>query len=265
MARREKNADNRAILEQMAAQELEHAKVWQGYTGRRARPHRGRIRWLKLLTVLLGYTFVLRILQKDEALAQDEYKALQEQCGEDAGRIFDEEYAHEKALIGLLDEERLQYIGAMVLGLNDALVELTGTIAGLTFAMGNTRLVALSGIITGISATFSMAASNYLAERANNNPKALKSSLFTGIAYLVTVALLVTPYLIFPQSMAIYALACMLSVVLLIIIVFNYYISVARDESFWKRFGEMAVISLSVAAIAFGIGLLVKRFLGIDI
>ena len=57
----------------------------------------------------------------------------------------------------------------MVLGLNDALVELTGTLAGLTFALANARLVALAGIITGIAATLSMAASNYLAERANGS------------------------------------------------------------------------------------------------
>lgn len=266
MARRERsNEENRRILESMAAQEIEHAAVWQGYTGKKARAHKGRVLWLKLMTVLLGYTFVLRLLQKDESLAQEEYDALKAECGEDAVRIFDEEHEHEQMLISLLDEERLQYIGAMVLGLNDALVELTGTIAGLTFALGDTRLVALSGIITGVSATFSMAASNYLAERANNNPKALKSSLFTGVAYLITVALLVLPYLILPQTMAVWALAAMLAVVILIIVVFNYYIAVARNESFWKRFGEMAVISLSVAAIAFVIGLLVKHFLGIDV
>ena len=46
----------------------------------------------------------------------------------------------------MLDEERLHYIGAMVLGLNDALVELTGSLAGFTFAMQNTKIIALSGL-----------------------------------------------------------------------------------------------------------------------
>ena len=50
-----------------------------------------------------------------------------------------------------------------------------------------------------------------------------------------------------------------------IIAAFNYYIAVAKDLSFKKRFGEMAGISLSVAALSFVIGLLVKHFLGIDI
>ena len=176
-----------------------------------------------------------------------------------------EEHAHEKELSNMLDEERLQYVGAMVLGLNDALVELTGTIAGMTFAMMNTRLVALSGIITGVSATLSMAASNYLAERSDGNPNALKSSLYTGVAYLITVAILVLPYLLFPVSLYVPALITMLAAVILIILFFNYYISVAKGQPFLRRFGEMALISLSVAAISFVIGILVKQFLGIDI
>lgn len=265
MAKRQKKDEKgRAILSAMAEQEQEHAETWKSYTGKKLHARRGRVIFLKIITLLMGYTFVLRLLQKDEQLAQADYKLISEEIPEAAG-IFTEEHAHEEALIDMLDEERLQYIGAMVLGLNDALVELTGTIAGLTFALGSTRLVALSGIITGISATLSMAASNYLAERANNNPKALKSSMFTGIAYLVTVTLLVTPYLLFPAEMGLYALASMLGIVILIILFFNYYIAVAKKESFWKRFGEMAVISLSVAAISFVIGLLVKHFLGIDI
>ena len=118
----------------------------------------------------------------------------------EAAKMLEDERRHEKELYNMLDEERLHYVGAMVLGLNDALVELTGAIAGVTFALANTRLVALTGIITGVSATFSMAASNYLAERADNNPKALKSSIYTGMAYLITVALLVLPYLLFPTN-----------------------------------------------------------------
>ncbi|MBR6692490.1 MAG: VIT1/CCC1 transporter family protein, partial [Clostridia bacterium] len=157
----------------------------------------------------------------------------------------------------------LQYVGAMVLGLNDALVELSGTLAGLTFATAQSSFVALSGLITGIAATLSMSCSNYLAEKADGNKNALKSSIYTGFAYLITVALMVIPYLLLDNVYV--ALGVMLAIVVLIILVFNYYISVAKNLPFKKRFLEMVVISLSVAAISFVIGLLVKRFLGIDV
>lgn len=264
MAKREKNENNKQLLVQMADDELEHSQIWEKYTQKSAKPNHFRIVWMNFLSVLLGFTFVLKIVQKSEGIAQIEYEMLSATYPE-ALKVAQDEKKHENMIISMLDEERLQYVGAMVLGLNDALVELTGTIAGMTFALTNTRLVALSGIITGVSATLSMAASNYLAERADGNPNAFKSSLYTGIAYLITVVLLVTPYLIFDNEHYVMALGSMLVIVILIIFFFNYYISVAKDLPFKRRFIEMASISLSVAVISFLIGLVVKQFLGIDI
>ena len=152
-----------------------------------------------------------------------------------------------------------------MLGLNDALVELTGTLAGLTFALQDTTLIALSGLITGISATFSMASSEFLSARSEGRKDALKSCVYTGIAYLVTVALLVLPYLLFDAAHYAYALGAMILIVVAIIAGFNYYISVAKGLSFKKRFGEMASISLGVAVLSFVVGLLVKQFLGVDV
>lgn len=264
MARNEKEPQNRAVLKRIAAEEVEHAAIWQGYTGRKVQPARWRIFWYGLLGRLMGYTFVIRLLEKGEYTTGKNYGRLLEEIPE-AARIIEDEQRHEEQLATLLDEERLQYVGAMVLGLNDALVELTGVLAGLTFALANTQLVALSGIITGVSATLSMASSNYLAERAEGNPNAFKSSIYTGGAYLVTVVLMVLPYLLFPKSAYVAALATMLLMVILIIFFFNYYISVAKDLPFGRRFAEMAGISFGVALISFGIGLAVKALLGIDI
>ncbi len=264
MAKKDKNPENKKILHRMAIEEREHAKMWQSFTKKQVKPDYKLILWYKVLTFIMGFTFVMKIIQKGEINASLKYADIIDEVPE-AKKISEDEHKHEIELINMLDEERLQYVGAIVLGLNDALVELTGTIAGLSFALMNTRIVALSGIITGISATLSMAASNYLAERAEGNPNALKSSVYTGVAYLITVALLVTPYLVFPNDMWLGALITMLLTVILIILFFNYYIAVAKDLPFMKRFLEMAGISLSVAAISFVIGILVKNFLGIDV
>lgn len=264
MAKREKKPENKRLLSQMAADEQRHAIIWEGVGGETVKPARLRVLWGKVLTVVMGFTFVVKRMQRTEQLGVEVYEELQRDLPQ-AAAILEDERRHEKELYNMLDEERLHYVGAMVLGLNDALVELTGAIAGVTFALADTKLVAMTGIITGISATLSMAASNYLAERADGNTQALKSSLYTGVAYLVTVALLVTPYLLFPNGMYLAAFVVMIATVLLIILFFNYYISVAKDEPFLRRFGEMAVISLSVAVISFGIGLLAKELLGIDV
>ena len=263
MAKREKNEENKKLLEQMSKDEAIHAEVWKNITKKDLKPNKLSILGFKILTIVMGFTFVVKTMQKKESLAQAGYEKMSEELPE-AARILEDERRHEKELYNMLDEERLHYVGAMVLGLNDALVELTGAIAGVTFALANTRLVALTGIITGVSATFSMAASNYLAERADNNPKALKSSIYTGMAYLITVALLVLPYLLFPTNMYVAAFAVMIATVILIIMFFNYYISVAKEEPFFKNFATMAVISLSVALISYIIGVVAKQLLGID-
>lgn len=263
MAKREKNEENKKILMQMSKDEKKHAEVWKNITKKGLKPNALSILKFKFLTVVMGITFVIKTMQKKENLAQHEYEKMMEELPE-AAKMLEDERRHEKELYNMIDEERLNYIGAMVLGLNDALVELTGAIAGVTFALANTRLVALTGIITGISATLSMTASNYLAERADNNPKALKSSIYTGVAYLITVALLVLPYLVLPTNMYIMAFIIMIVTVILIIMCFNYYISVAKEEPFLKNFVTMAIISLSVAGISYIIGILAKNLLGID-
>lgn len=264
IAGRQKDEGNRTALLEIAKAERSHYKTWKGYTGQELRPNMLKIFFYKIIHMLLGDTFTIKLFEIGETFGAQELREIEGEIPE-ARTIMKEEEEHEDRLMEMVDEERLHYIGSMVLGLNDALVELTGTIAGLTFALMNTRLVALSGIITGVSATLSMAASNYLAERADGNAKALKSSFYTGMAYLVTVALMVLPYLLLPNSLYLAAFAILLAVVVMIIAVFNYYVSVVQSIPFWPRFAEMGTISLSVAAISFVIGLLAKRLLGIEI
>ena len=203
-------------------------------------------------------------MENGEENAQEEYALLAEEV-EESVTIRKQEEEHETALLGMLEEERLQYVGSMVLGLNDALVELTGSLAGFTFAMQNTRLIALSGLIIGISATFSMASSEFLAARSEGRDDAFKSCTYTGIAYLFTVIALILPYLLLGNEMYLVALAAMLAVVILIIAGFTYYTSVALDQPFKSRFLEMAGISVSVAVLSFVVGIWAKQFLGVDL
>ncbi len=263
-AKHQKDEHNRKILEQIAADEAQHAQIWKQYTNKDVRPCNLKVAFFKILKIILGYTFVIKLLETGEYDGVANMEKLKKEVPEIATIIKDEE-RHERELVDLLDEERLNYVGAMVLGLNDALVELTGTIAGLTFVLANTTLIAMAGTITGIAATLSMAASNYLAERADGNPHALKASVYTGFTYMLTVVFLVLPYLLFPEHMFVGALIAMIAIVIALIAIFNFYIAVVKSESFWRKFTEMSAISLSVALISFVIGLLAKLCFGIDV
>ncbi len=264
IARFTKDEHNKKVLLKIAAEEESHAHIWAKYTGKEVKPQKLKVFWWVFLARVLGFTFAVKKMENGEDGAVAKYDRLSEEVPE-AKTIAEDEDKHEKELLAMLDEERLKYVGSMVLGLSDALVELSGTLAGLTFAMQNTRLIALSGLITGISATLSMASSEYLSAKSDGDADAKKSALYTGIAYVITVTLMVLPYLLFPANMFLPALLVMLLTVIIIIAFFSYYIAVAKDLSFKKRFWEMAGISLSVAAISFVIGVLVKKFLGFDI
>ena len=259
-----KGEENKKTLTRLSQEEKAHYEIWKKYTGETMKPEAGKVFWYTLVARLLGFTFAVKLMERGEENAQGEYELLTQEV-EESVHIRQQEEEHEQALLGMLDEERLQYVGSMVLGLNDALVELTGSLAGFTFAMQNTRLIALSGLIIGISATFSMVSSEFLAARSEGRTDALKSCSYTGVAYLLTVVALIAPYLIFPTTQYVAALVCMLAVVILIIAGFTYYTSVAQDQPFKSRFLEMALISVGVAVMSFFVGIAAKKFLGVDL
>ncbi len=255
---------NTGILNEIAGQELAHYHVWREITGKEARPNQRKIRKYIRLAKIFGLSFALRLMEKGEVDATTFYGSI-------AGRypqalaIKEDEEEHEQKLIGILNDERLNYAGAIVLGLNDALVEFTGTLAGLTFAFANNLIVGSTGLVMGVAASLSMAASGYLASREEDvddtNP--VTSAIYTGSAYILTVVFLVLPY--FLLSNPYLALGIMLIVTIFIIAGYTYYISVAKNISFRKRFVEMALISLGVAVISFGIGMLIKVVFKVEV
>lgn len=263
IAERVPGGDNQNTLLRLAAAEKRHCGMWEAMTGVQSTPNTLRIHWYAFLARVCVYTFALKLMESGENAADKTYAKLAEEVPE-AHAIAVEEEEHENALLAILDEKRLQYVGSMVLGLNDALVELTGTLAGLTLAMKNTGMIAMAGLITGIAATLSMGSSEYLSSRSEGRDDAFTSCMYTSGVYFVTVAVLVAPYLVFGNEQYLEAMITMLVLAVLIILVFTYYISVAKDLDFKKRFLEMAGISLGVALISFVIGIFVKQVLGID-
>jgi len=258
-----KEKKNSKIIKRISGEELKHYEIWKKYTGQEVKPNKGKIRLFFWVSKIFGLTFGIRLMELGEENVQITYASLIDSIPEAAQVLADEE-KHEGELLDMLEEEGLQYAGSVVLGLNDALVELTGALAGLTFAFQNTRLIALAGLITGISASFSMAASEYLSKKSDDtaqNP--VRSAIYTGMAYILTVAMLVLPYFLVTNFYI--SLGWTLLHAILIIAVFNYYISVAKGYNFRKRFVEMAGISLGVAAFSFFIGNIIRTWIGVDI
>ncbi len=258
-----KDSHNKTILLKMADEEYSHYLIWRKYTGKDIQPSRLRILSYYLVARILGLTFGLKLMERRETDAVRSYEELARVIPE-ADRILHQEEDHEMTIVGMLDEKGLRYMGSMVLGINDALVEFTGSLAGFTFALQDTRIIAAVGIILGIAAALSMGASEYLSqksEQSTNNP--VTAALYTGGAYLITVVVLILPFLLMMNPFTAYAVS--LAAAIMIIVIFTFYTAIAKDLPFWKRFAEMAVISLGIAAISFMIGILIRTYLNVQI
>ncbi len=258
MSKRIKDTNNSKILRKIAEEEKKHYNALKNFTKKEVAPRKLELFFYSFIAWIFGITFSIKLLENGERGAQNRYKSLLKAYPALLPIIEDEE-KHERELIELIDEERLKYIGSIVLGLNDALVELTGALAGFTFALSSGKLVAITGLITGISASLSMGASEYLSNKSEGNKDAFKSSLYTGTTYFLTVILLILPF--FLISSVFISLGVTMSIAILIIAFFNYYIAVTKDQNFWKKFLEMAFISLGVAIISFGIGYIIDHFI----
>lgn len=261
--------DFKLVLEELTKHEWEDYQFWLQFSERKqfyVSPF--EIVFLKFMRRLLGLTFTAKFLERHEHWAVERYKIfLKEASPEVAERvrsIITREDNHEKVLLSRIKEERVMFMGSIVLGLNDGLIELTGALVGFSFALQSQALVALTGFITGIAASMSMASSAYMQARHEVNGKdPKKAAAYTGASYLFVVVLLVLPFLVFDQISV--ALAVMLFTVFLIILSVSFYTAVLLDRKFKEQFREMLMFSAGVAAISFVIGLAFRSLFGVEV
>ncbi len=264
LANSSKNPHNKKILLEIGKDELKHHNFWQSITKQKVKPKRIKIIYYTFISKIFGLAFGLKLMESGEENAQEFYEKLIPKYPQ-VKEIVKEEEKHEKSLVRILEDEKLNYAGSIVLGLNDALVELTGTLTGLSMAFQSTLSIGISGLIMGIAASLSMAASGFLSSQENNSKElsAKKSAIYTGFAYIITVLLLTAPYFLFDSVK--YALITMLLLTLVIISSYTFYISVAKEVSFKERFIQMTLISLGVTLISFSVGFLIKNIFGINL
>ena len=148
---------------------------------------------------------------------------------------------------------------AIILGMHDAIVSLTGLIAGLFFAFTDSNIIIITCIISSITAALSMGAANYLAVKAINHDQAKKSAFYTFASYMTTCVLLILPFFIFDNRTS--ALIAVILMAIFIIFAFNRWCY--RKKVFYKHFFEMLSICTIVSIVAFFIGEIAHQIFGI--
>ncbi len=253
---------NKKILKKIADDELKHYTTLKKYTQREIKPNPLTVILYIILAKLFGVVFCVKVMELKENEAQENYRTLLSEIPE-AEKIIEDETRHEKLLMDMLHEERIDFISSMVLGISDAIVELTGALAGVSLALQNAKLIGIVGVVTGISASLSMGSSEYLSQKSEKGKHPLKAAIYTTVAYFLTVLMLVIPFFVFSNFY--YSLALMFFDATVVILIFSFFVSVVKESSFKKNFLEMFIISFSVSIISFAIGYLARKFLNVNI
>jgi len=262
LSRETKDSHNKEILQRISKDELRHYNIWKDHTEHSPKPNKFKIWLFYIMAKVLGITFGIKLMEMGEIEAEKVYGEIVEHVPAAAAIVADE-HKHEKQLISMIDEERLKYIGDVVRGLNTALIELMGAVAGFTLALQDTRFIVTAGLITGIAMSLSLAGTEYLATKSSegsHNP--VKSGIYSGAANLLAVLLLLFPYFVF--SNIYFSLVVMIIIAVVIVFLFTFYVSVALEISLKRRFLEMVLISFGTAALAFAVGFLARMLLHID-
>lgn len=268
-SRRTKNTKMREVLETLSKTEFRHYEFWKKYTSPGAKITGNK--WIVYLTLLMrlvfGNTFAIKFLEKHETAVIRKYRLVKNSIPEADQRQFDEmvrdEEEHENTFMEQMQGRYLKYISFVILGLADAIVEISGIHAGSLGIYHSTKITGLAGIVAGASASIAMASAAYAQAKQGFQGSPSMSALFTGVSYFINAVVLATPY--FLTQSQITAIAISMIVAVLIIAFVCYYNSVVSQSHFLRDFSELAGIMLGASAALFLFGLVIRTLFGITI
>ena len=267
LAKVERNADKKKLLEKLASQEFEHYKFWSKYSNIKLPVWRIRLYTLFMifLRFVFGVTFVVKLLERGEEETIEKYKSvlnfLPDEDKEKLNSIIKDEEEHEKILISQIDETIVKYMGALVLGLADAIIEITGAHAGTLGTTNNTTVAGVIGLIVGIGAAISMASASYLQARQEMNKSPTISAFVTGLGYIFTVFLMSIPY--FLTHNVYLAFTSSIIICIFLTFLFTFQAAVYNDRDFKLEFIQTVVLLLGTALLTYIIGEWLGKVFGI--
>jgi vacuolar iron transporter family protein len=266
---RTKDPKLKEILTKLSRTEYGHYEFWRKYApqGTEIRPNKLTIYITLFLRFLFGYTFSIKYLEKHENTVIKKYKAVKDSIPEADQRQFDEmvrdEEEHENTFMEQMQGRYMKYISFIILGLADAIVEISGIHAGSLGIYHSTEITGLAGIVAGAAASIAMASAAYAQAKQGFQGSPSVSAFFTGVSYFINAIVLAAPYF-FTRSQET-AITTSIIFAILIIGFVCYYNSVVTQSHFLRDFTELAGIMLGASAALFLFGLLIRSVFGITI
>ncbi len=268
MAEREKDASRRKVLEQLQAKEFEHYEFWRDYTKIKEEPQVSSfgIHIRIIITAILGLTFTLKLLERFESNVVKGYQKLvvtiEDKYKPGLKTLLKDEMEHESFFLSQIGEGRLKYMSFVVLGLADAIVEISGVHAGFLGVTSSTLIAGVAGLVVGFAAAISMASAAYLQSKQETGKPSAPAAISTGVAYIIAVVLLALPYFI-TDNMP-YAFGASIIVAIFLVAGFTFYGAVLNDTKFSRDFFQAVALTIGTAIATYFFGLFIGQFFGIQ-
>ena len=256
------------VMTKLSETEYGHYQFWSKYATEKEVKAPKRVVYLILfLKLIFGTTFAVKFLEKHETKTIAGYKSvanlIPEADREAFRNIINDEMEHENTFANQVQGSYIKYISFIVLGLADAIVEISGIHAGSLGIYDSTELTGLAGIVAGAAASLAMASAAYAQAKQGFQGSASMSAVFTGISYFINAVLLASPYFFTKDMITAITSSVILAVVIIAFI--SYYNSIVSDGHFTKDFGELAGIMLGATVALYFFGLLIRSIFGITI
>jgi VIT1/CCC1 family predicted Fe2+/Mn2+ transporter len=291
LASRERNPKLKELLGRIARMEEKHTMLWKKMLDEDAvniPSRQGTIIAIETAGYtaarrILGVAFVSKLLGRNEVSSLERFSGAVKRVGLTRkargylNTIINDEERNEEYLKRSLREHDsgLDYIGSIVLGLNDGLVEVLAAVTGIAVLARAGFIVVVAGMIIGLSGTLSMAGGVYLSAKSHGlvqegggseeftgtNPR--KDALYTGIYYFFGAMVSIVPFIFGFEGFAGILLAIIL--VSAVLTFASVVVAVVSNTSIKKRVFEMLAVSLGAAFAAILLGVVMKIKFGITI
>lgn len=255
-------------LGHLSATEHKHYEFWRRYVpDEEPKLATAKLYWILFLRRAFGLTFATRYLDRHESKVVGEYEGLASHIPEADRHAFDEmvddEKQHEKEFEKRVESSAVQYISFIILGLADALVEISGIHAGSLGLYNRTEIAGLAGIVAGGAASIAMASAAFAQAKQGFSGSPRIAALYTGVSYFVCAILLATPY--FVTGNMIYALGSSLTIAVALLGITTYYSTVVGAKPFTRDFVEILLILLGATVALYIFGNLVGSILHLTV
>ena len=257
------------VLKTLSTTEHGHYEFWKKYVpDEQPKLAKLKLYWILFLRRFFGLTFATRYLDRHEASVVVEYRGLAQLIPDSDRAAFDamvaDEKEHERAFAMKVESSAVRYISFVVLGLADALVEISGIHAGWLGLFDKTEIAGLAGVIAGGAASLAMASAAFAQAKQGFQGSARLSAVYTGVSYFVTAVILATPY--FLTANMLLALFTSLSLAVVLLAISTWYSIVIQQKFFLRDFVEILAILFATTVVVFALGAFVSaEFPGIKV